>query len=101
MSTQAEEQAVLEPAVAPMKRRIRVGFVGCGEVAQIMHWPSLYQLADRFEVTALCDVSPLILEELGMLWNVRTLATNHRELVARNDVDAILVANPNAFHAEV
>ena len=66
-----------------------------------MHWPSLYQLFDQFEVTALCDVSPLILEKLGKLWNVQTLTTNHRELVARNDVDAILVANPNAFHAEV
>jgi predicted dehydrogenase len=83
------------------RRRIRVGIVGCGEVTQIIHRPSLYQLVDLFEVTALCDISPLILEELGKLWNVRTLATNHRELVARNDVDAILVANPNAFHAEV
>ena len=97
MSNQTEEQI----GATSTKRRIRVGIVGCGEVTQIMHWPSLYQLVDRFEVTALCDVSPLILEELGKLWNVRTLTTNHRELVARNDVDAILVANPNAFHAEV
>ena len=97
MSNPTEE---LSGATSP-KRRIKVGIVGCGEVAQIMHWPSLYQLVDQFEVTALCDVSPLILEKLGKLWNVRTLTTNHRELVTRNDVDAILVANPNAFHAEV
>ena len=97
MSNPTEE---LTGATSP-KRRIKVGIVGCGEVAQIMHWPSLYQLVDQFEVTALCDVSPLILEKLGKLWNVRTLTTNHRELVTRNDVDAILVANPNAFHAEV
>jgi hypothetical protein len=97
MSNQTEEQ-VDAPSV---KRRIRVGIVGCGKVTQIMHWPSLYQLVDRFEVTALCDVSPLILEELGKLWNVHTLATDYRELIARSDVDAVLVANPNAFHAEV
>src|SRR5580704_7430136 len=98
VSNQSEEQVVGERSP---KRRLRLGLVGCGEVAQIMHWPSLYQLVDQFEVTALCDVSPLILEKLGKLWNVQTLTTNHRELVARNDVDAILVANPNAFHAEV
>ena len=97
MLNQTEEQT---GATSP-KRRIRVGIVGCGEVTQIMHWPSLYQLTDRFEVTALCDISPLILEELGKLWNVRTLTVNHRELIARGDVDAVLVANPNAFHAEV
>src|ERR1700732_4224931 len=94
MSNQADEKAVPE-------RRWRVGFVGCGEVTQIMHWPSLYQLADQFEVTALCDVSPLILEQLGKLWSIRALATDHRELVASDEVDAVLVANPNAFHAEV
>jgi hypothetical protein len=98
VSNQAEEQVVGERSP---KRRLRLGLVGCGEVTQIMHWPSLYQLSDHFEVTALCDVSPLILEELGKLWNVGTLTTNHRELMAHNDVDAILVANPNAFHAEV
>jgi predicted dehydrogenase len=101
MSTPAEEQAALEPTAAPAKRRIRVGFVGCGEVTQIMHWPSLYQLPDRYEVTALCDVSPLVLEQLGKHWNVENLTTDHRELVTHSDVDAVLVASPNAFHAEV
>jgi predicted dehydrogenase len=100
MSNQAEQQVTRSGRVPSLKRRLRVGFVGCGEVTQIMHWPSLYQLSDRFEVTALCDVSSSILEELGKLWNVRTLTTDHRELMARNDVDAVLVANPNAFHAE-
>jgi predicted dehydrogenase len=83
------------------KRRLRVGFVGCGEVTQILHWPSLSQLADCFEVTALCDVSPLIIEQLGKFWNLDVLTTDHRELVARSEVDVVLVANPNAYHAEV
>jgi predicted dehydrogenase len=101
MSTQevtGEPQAGV--ATAP-KRKLRIGMVGCGEVTQIMHWPSLYQLADRYEVTALCDLSPVILKELGKLWRVEALTTDHRQLVSRPDVDAVLVANPNAFHAEV
>jgi predicted dehydrogenase len=101
MSNQAEKQAAGKGHPSPIRHRLRVGFVGCGEVAQIMHWPSLYQLSDHYEVTALCDVSPLILEELGKHWNVRTLTTDHRELVKSPDVDAVLVSNPNAFHAEV
>jgi predicted dehydrogenase len=101
MSNLAEKQAVRESGPPSSKRRLRVGFVGCGEVTQIMHWPSLYQLSEQFEVTALCDVSPLILEELGKLWNVQTFTTNYREVVTRSDVDVVLIANPNAFHAEV
>jgi predicted dehydrogenase len=104
MSTQeaGEQQQFATQAGAPApKRKIRVGIVGCGEVTQIMHWPSLQHLADRYEVTALCDVSPRILGELGKRWNVRHLTTDHRQLVIRPEVDAVLVANPNAFHAEV
>jgi predicted dehydrogenase len=101
MSKEIKEQELPGAGAHSPKRRIRVGIVGCGEVTQIMHWPSLYQLSDRYEVTALCDVSPLILEKLGKLWNVRTLTTDQRELVKQSEVDAVLVATPNAFHAEV
>jgi predicted dehydrogenase len=101
MSNQKQRQQAREASSASPKGKIRIGIVGCGEVTQIMHWPSLYQLADRYEVTALCDVSAVVLEELGRVWNIKNLATDHRELVARPDVDAVLVANPNPFHAEV
>ena len=83
------------------KRRLRIGIVGCGEVTQIIHAPALYQLSDRFEITALCDVSPAVLEQLGKLWNVNILSTDYHALVAHSEVDVVLIANPNAYHAEV
>jgi predicted dehydrogenase len=101
MAREQQGQPATEAGAALRARRIRVGLVGCGEVTQIVHWPSLYHLADRYEVTALCDVSSTVLRELGTLWNVRNLTTDYRQLVARTDVDAVLIANPNAFHAEV
>jgi predicted dehydrogenase len=103
MSTQAtgKQQRSSEAGTASPQRKLRIGIVGCGEVTQIMHWPSLYQLEDCYEITALCDVSPLVLEQLGKLWNVDFRTSDHRQLVSRSDVDALLVANPNAFHAEV
>jgi predicted dehydrogenase len=92
---------VSEAGIDLVKRKVRVGIVGCGEVTQIMHWPSLCQLNDCYEVTALCDVSSAVLEELGRRWCIKNLLTDYRQLVTRNDVDAVLVANPHAFHAEV
>lgn len=81
--------------------RMRVGIVGCGEAAQILHLPSLYQLADKFVVTALCDVSQTILQGVGDHWNVGKRFQDYRELVQQEDVDIVLVANPNAYHADV
>jgi predicted dehydrogenase len=99
MMSKEEERERTRKTSAP-RRKIRIGIIGCGEVTQIIHWPSLFQLADRFEISALCDVSPRILEELGRRWNIENLATDHREVVSRRDVDAVLIANPNVFHAE-
>ncbi len=80
---------------------MRVGIVGCGEVTQIMHLPSLNQLSDRFQVTALCDISAKVLDEVSSAWNVSNRFQDYRDLVKQDDVDAVLVANPNAYHAQV
>ena len=37
-------------------RRLRVGLVGTGLIAQVMHLHYLAELADRFEVAAVCDI---------------------------------------------
>ena len=37
--------------------RLKVGVIGCGLVAQVMHLHYLRELAEQFEIAALCDVS--------------------------------------------
>jgi predicted dehydrogenase len=101
MSNQIQEIIKKQLEKPTTIKKLRIGVVGCGEVTQIMHWPSLSQLSDLYEVTALCDISPRVLETLGARWNIESLTTDHRDLVRRADVDAVLVASPHAFHAEV
>lgn len=81
--------------------RVRVGIVGCGDSAQVMHLPALRMLEDRFAVTALADVSPRVADGVGARWQVAARHTDWRTLLAGDDVDAVLVACPNAYHAEV
>ena len=38
-----------------MSKPTRVGVVGCGLIAQVMHLPYLTELGDRFELRGLCD----------------------------------------------
>ena len=40
-----------------MTDRMRVGVVGCGLIAQVMHLPYLADSTDRFEIAAVCDLS--------------------------------------------
>ena len=40
-----------------MTDRLKVGVVGAGVIAQVMHLNYLRELSDRFEIVALCDIS--------------------------------------------
>ncbi len=81
--------------------RLRVGIVGCGEAAQIMHLPSLRFLSDLFDVIAVCDVSRTVAERVGEDWNVPVRLVDHAAAVTLEEVDVILVATPDAHHSVV
>ncbi len=82
-------------------QQLRVGIVGCGEVTQIMHLPTLHQLQALYRVTALCDVSEHVLQRVGEQWQVSGRYHDYRAMLAQAEVDAVLVANPDAYHAQV
>jgi predicted dehydrogenase len=82
------------------ERRIRVGVIGCGEVTQIIHLPTLVQLSDHFELTALCDISDTVLQGVGARWGVDRRVHDYRELAALPEIDAVLIANPDPYHAD-
>jgi len=77
---------------------LRVGIVGCGEIAQVAHLPILTELP-YFKVTMLCDLSEKILEYLGNTYRIQNLCTDYRDLVQRDDVDIVLVTNKD--HAPI
>ncbi|HVC83401.1 MAG TPA: Gfo/Idh/MocA family oxidoreductase [Chloroflexota bacterium] len=79
-------------------RRLRVGVVGCGLIAQVMHLPHLQELDDRFEITALCDISPATLTAVADKYGVTHRFTRWQDLVA-DDLDAVLVLTTGSNHA--
>ncbi|PZE21667.1 Gfo/Idh/MocA family protein [Paenibacillus xerothermodurans] len=81
-------------------RKVRVGIIGLGEVAQITHLPILESLSDRYEIAALCDISPQLLSQLGEKYTVERLYSDAFELTAQPDLDAVFVLNSDEYHAE-
>jgi predicted dehydrogenase len=73
-------------------RRIKVGVIGCGSIAQIMHLPHLEAL-EGFEIGAVCDLSPQLLQKVGDRYQVARRFTDYHDLV-RTDVEAVLVLTP-------
>lgn len=75
---------------------IRLGLIGTGLAVEKLHWPALRRLTDRFEVTAFADRSPETGARFAAYSGVDPSVggTDHRRLLARDDVEAVLVSVP-------
>jgi predicted dehydrogenase len=78
-------------------QRLRVGVIGCGAIAQMMHLPYLRELDDLFQIVALCDVDQVALAEVGRQYGVDRLFASADELLAEPlDVVFILTSGDHA-----
>ena len=80
--------------------RLRVGVIGLGEVAQIVHLPIIESLPDHYELAAVCDISPGLLKRVGDRYRVERRYDDPAELVTAGDLDCVFVLNSDEYHAE-
>lgn len=83
-----------------MDKVLRVGVVGCGQIAQIAHLPFLNELPG-FEVSVICDISPRVLEMVGKRFGIEKRLLDYRELVALPELDAVLICNVDHYEVAV
>jgi predicted dehydrogenase len=74
--------------------KLRVGLIGCGGIAQMMHLPFLEKNSDLFEIKALCDLSAKVLNAMGERYRVlpENRYTDFENLV-REKLDAVFVTS--------
>ena len=78
---------------------VRVGLIGTGTVAQMMHLPILSDLHDLYRITAVSDVSPSVLSAIAEKYQAKAYASPF-DLCRADDVDAVFVLSPDQYHAE-
>jgi predicted dehydrogenase len=86
------------PGSQPDRGPLRIGVIGCGLIAQVMHLPYLHELSHRYSVEAICDLSPSVLAAVGDRYAVPSRVTRWQELL-ETPLDAVLIATPGS-HAE-
>jgi predicted dehydrogenase len=83
-----------------MTTPLKVGLIGLGEVAQLMHLPLLADDA-RFAITAITDVSPSLVAHIATRYGVPTRHADAAALIADPALDAVFILTPDHLHAEL
>lgn len=83
-----------------------VGIIGCGEVAQVVHIPTLSCLSERFRITYLCDVSAQAVSHAStkVLYSPAHPAVQTTQsaatLCSSPNVEVVFVLGSDEYHAE-
>lgn len=85
-----------------MERKVKVGIIGCGGIANGKHMPSLSKLAD-VEMVAFCD----LVEEKAIKAKEKygtpdaKVYTDYQELLKDTEIEVVHVCTPNRSHAPI
>jgi len=77
---------------------IRTGIIGLGKMG-ISH-ASIINAHPDLDLIAICDSSALILEALKKYGSYKTY-TDYRKMIQENDLEALFIATPTKYHAEM
>lgn len=82
-----------------MTKKLKVGIIGCGGIAQSRHIPILKRLNDIVDLTAVFDVNLELAHRVAKEQDIQFVAQTKAELWEK--IDAVFICTPNKFHAEI
>jgi len=71
-------------------KKIRVGVIGLGQIAQIAHLPYLREMPG-FEIGAVCEISEMVLNAVADQYNIKERYLDYYDLVKQKDLDAVAI----------
>ena len=82
-----------------MPDKIKVGIIGCGGIARIVHIPGYKKLPD-VEIVACVDVNEKTAVETAKKFNIPRYYTDYHRMLDEEELDAVSICTPNVFHKE-
>jgi predicted dehydrogenase len=77
--------------------KLRVGLLGVGAIAQVVHLPVLSQL-DGVELVAVCDVDQPRAKAIAARFGIPNVWGNDDLVFRSDDVDAVIICTPSHLH---
>lgn len=82
------------------EKKVKIGIVGCGGIANGKHMPSLSKI-ENVEMVAFCDIIPERAEKAAKQYGTHDaeVFTDYRDLLKIKDIDVVHVLTPNNAHS--
>src|SRR5690606_37805479 len=80
--------------------KLRVGLVGLGLVAQVVHLPVLRAMPKYFEVVSGCDLSLSHAEAVAARYAIPRVHSSLSAMLAAEQLDVVAVLTSDEYHAE-
>lgn len=77
---------------------LRFGIIGCGAIGQRRHIPECFS-NPHTHIVALCDVNAERVKEIAGKFEVTSTYTDYKQMLKKEELDAVVVGTPNATHA--
>lgn len=81
-------------------RQLRIGVLGCGPISQAAHFEA-YRKAENVELYAICDRAEDLLERMTAIHAPKKAYKDYDAMLANPNVDAVIVAIADQFHAQM
>lgn len=82
-----------------MSRKIlNIGVIGAGEVAQVIHLPTLQLLNHLYRTVAICDISQNAIEFCSSRHHIPKGTIDPSEIINSPDIDLIFILTSDEFH---
>jgi predicted dehydrogenase len=78
-------------------RRLKIGVLGCGPIAQFAHFESAVK-ASNTELHAICDVAADLVQRMGDTYQPTRRFQDYDAMLADPELDAVIIATSDAFH---
>ncbi len=81
--------------------KLRIGYVGCGFMAQKVHIPNIMLLEEDCELAALAEVRPLLGRKVQERWRIPALYDSHLSIAKDPNIDAVILSGDGHIQGDL
>lgn len=85
-------------AKVPVPARVRIGVVGCGDIAFRTYLPGIAALEEKVKLIAVCDIVEERAQRAKEQFNAQEAYTDFQEMLAHSDIEGVVNLTPMPMH---